>query len=374
MKYINLGNTQELIPVLGQGTMGLGGYSACDRSNDQRDIRALRTGIDMGMSLIDTAECYGAGHAEEIVGKAISDIRKKVFVATKVSPENLTFEGVRRSLESSLGRMRTDYIDLYQIHWPNPEILIDETISALLSAVKEGKIRYLGVSNFLQPEIQDIITAFGNGIFVSNQAEYSIFDRSIEGGLMQYCSQHDLTLLAYSPLDQGRITFAGECYDLMHKLSLKYQKTIPQVILNWLVIHKNVVALPKASSEKHIVENTESLDFLLTEEEYQMIDEKNVSKVVNIPVSKIEVVLDKVSPRKGCCTLEDAVSNKLGFCPSPLSMARAIKLTGEIKPVRIVRAGNEPDDCIYILEEGIMRYWAWVLAFEGERDIPALIR
>jgi len=193
MRYKILGNTNENVPAVGQGCMGIGGYLSRDDSRAESHVTALKTGIELGMNFIDTAEDYGAGHSEELVGRAIKGIRDKVFIATKVSPQNLHSSDLLQSAEGSLRRLGTDYIDLYQIHWPNSQILIEETMSAMTRLLEEGKIRYIGVSNFSLSELKEAQRALPRQKIISTQVEHSLMDRTIEVDTLPYCERNGIT-------------------------------------------------------------------------------------------------------------------------------------------------------------------------------------
>ena len=148
MEFKKLGRSKVEISALGLGTWGIGGFSSRHLGGDEDAVQALRLGLELGMRFIDTAEVYASGHSEEIVARAVGDERETVFIATKVSAENLSYDRVLRACESSLRRLKTNYIDLYQVHWPNPRIPISETMKAMEKLVAEGKVRNVGVSNF----------------------------------------------------------------------------------------------------------------------------------------------------------------------------------------------------------------------------------
>jgi len=186
IEYKFLGITGEKIPSIGLGTWGLGGYSRSSSANDEKEIELIRYAAEKGLTFIDTAEMYGAGHAEELVGQAVKDIRSKVFMATKVSPEHLRYDDVIKACERSLKRLQTSYIDLYQIHWPNPRIPLRETIKALERLAEEDKIRYIGVSNFSVELLKEAISLTSKHDIVSNQVEYSLLSREIEKDLLDF--------------------------------------------------------------------------------------------------------------------------------------------------------------------------------------------
>lgn len=373
MKFKTLGNTSQKIPVIGRGT-GIGGYLAKTATYGEKHIRALRLGIDLGMTLIDTAEEYGNGRAEEIVGKAIKGIRDKVFIATKFSPEHNSYNYVLRSAENSLRRLQTDYVDLYQIHWPNPNIPIEETMKAMERLLNEGKIRYIGVCNFSLDELKEAQTALTNEGIVSIQVEYNLFDRSIEKNILPYCEQKNITTIAYSPLDQGRIASGDEKMRVLKSVAAKYGKTAAQVTLKWLLTHQTVIVIPNSTNEKHIVENSSSVDFELLNEDFKEINKIFKQECIYIPSDKIRVFAGGEKNLRVYQTVEDAIANKMGFVPSPRDLSKHIQKGGDIKPIRLIRTNDKSGKYEFDLVEGRIRYWAWVIAHKGRVSIPAYIR
>jgi aryl-alcohol dehydrogenase-like predicted oxidoreductase len=374
MKYKNLGATKCKVPVIGQGCMGIGGYFSRNSSHDDVHVANLKSGIELGMNFIDTAPVYGKGHSEEIVGKALHNLRKKVILATKVAPEDLTCDRVADSVERSLARLSTDYIDLFQIHWPNPKIPISDTMGACRELVKEGKIRYVGVCNFSKREMEQARESLPGDLLVSVQVEYNLFDRTIENSILPYCEEKNITTIAYSPLDQGKTVGGQNRRTVLRNIAEKYKMTEAQVALNWLVAHSGVIAIPKASSLTHIKENAASVDFELSREDRDEIDFAFQLRIISVAPGRIRVVPDAQGERSVYCNLHEALENKLGFVPSPSDLAENIRLGEVLKPVRVVRAKTAGGAYDYDLVEGRIRYWAWVIAYEGKRSIPVLLR
>ena len=188
---------------LGQGCMGIGGEFTREVNNDVDYISALRLGVDLGLTFLDTAEVYGGGHSEELIGRAIRGIRSKVFIASKFSPENSSYKNVLEAAERSLTRLKTEYLDLYQVHWPNPKIPVCETMAALEKLVQDGKILNIGVSNFSKLQMIEAQQCLVTTKIISNQVEYNLFDRFIENDIYPHCMSNNSTLIAYSPLEKG---------------------------------------------------------------------------------------------------------------------------------------------------------------------------
>lgn len=321
------------------------------------------------MTFIDTAEAYGEGRSEELVGHAIRGIRDKVFLATKFSPENSDYDGVIRAAERSLTRLGTDVLDLYQVHWPNPNVPIATTMVALEKLVRDGKVRYVGLSNFYLRDMRAAQASLPSLPIVSNQVEYNLFDRFIEQNVFLYCQAENITVIAYSPLDKGRMARGDE---VLGEIASRYEKTPAQVVLNWLTSHKNVIAIPTTTTLSHVRDNASATDFRLTDDDLERIDKFCRGEVFEIDPAAINVSLHGEGNRKVYQTLEQALRNELNFCPSPSELAEDILGGDPIKPVRLVRASSSTRP--YDLIEGRIRYWGWVIAFNGQRPIPALIR
>jgi diketogulonate reductase-like aldo/keto reductase len=264
VEYRQLGRTGEKVSTIGMGTWKMGAYSTSEERANQ--VNALKKGIELGINLIDTAEMYASGRSEEVVGEAIRGIRKDVFIATKVSPANLHYDNVIRSCRGSLRRLGTSYLDLYQVHWPNPSIPIDETMSAMKELIKQGAVRFVGVSNFSVPETEAARAALSNHDIVSNQVEYSLANRYVEDEILPYCVRENITLIAYSPLARGNITNSMPAAVLR-----RYKMTPAQAMLNWTTRDLHVIAIPKAANISHMEENAASVSIRFEAGEYEQI-------------------------------------------------------------------------------------------------------
>ena len=256
------------------GTWNIGGGMRPDSAGDTEAVEALRLGLDLGMTLIDTAEMYGAGGSEEIVSRAIEDRKEPVFVASKVSPQHFAYDDVLRSARMSLKRLAVKRMDLYQLHWPNPRIPISETMKAMEKLVQDGLVRHIGVSNFSVPQMKEAQAALSAEEIVSNQVEYSLLDRSIESDVLPYCQKEDITIIAYSPLGQGRISRGrGGAFKILDEVAKKLGKSRGQVALNWLLQRDSVVVIPKATDKTHVRENAQVTGWKLSLEESKRLEE-----------------------------------------------------------------------------------------------------
>ena len=256
-----LARTGVFIPEVGIGTAS---YHA--------GPSLLRKGLEAGALFIDTAESYETDH---IVGEAVKGLRDRVFIATKVSPQNFRTRDFRRSVDASLKRLGTDFIDLLQLHHPNSSIPIQETMGAMADLVAAGKVRYVGVSNFSVAQLQAAQNALGNIAIVSNQVRYNIIDRTIEGGLLQYCQTNRITVIAYSPLAKG-LDRIRDCdpAGIINTLARETGKSPAQIVLNWCLGKDAVVVIPASNSLEHLMENCAASDWRLTEEQRHALDSR----------------------------------------------------------------------------------------------------
>ncbi|TPK73961.1 aldo/keto reductase [Mesorhizobium sp. B2-4-15] len=253
----------EAVPVLGQGTWKMGE----DSRRRADEVSALRLGLDLGVTLIDTAEMYASGGAEEVVAEAIVGHRAEVFLVSKVLPSNASRAGVRRACENSLRRLRTDRIDLYLLHWPG-SVPLAETVEAFEILKKEGKIRHWGVSNFDTEEMEELVgLPAGDGV-QTNQVLYNLSRRGLEFDLAPWSRQRGIPLMAYSPVEQGALARNAR----LDAVAVRHGATAAQIALAWVMHQEGVIAIPKASSQEHVRQNFAALDIELTVEDLADLD------------------------------------------------------------------------------------------------------
>ncbi|GAB6102581.1 aldo/keto reductase [Thermococcus atlanticus] len=253
------------VTSIGMGTWGIGGRERPDRSRDRESVEALRYGLELGINLIDTAEFYGAGHSEELVGKAIEGFeREELFIVSKVWPTHFGYESAKKAARASARRLGT-YIDLYLLHWPVDDFgRIEETLHALEELVDEGLIRYIGVSNFNLGLLKRSQEAMRRYEIVANQVKYSLKDRWPENsGLLDYMKREKIALMAYTPLEKGSLA-RNRC---LAEIGKPYGRTAAQVALNYLIWEDNVIAIPKAGRKTHVEENAGAMGWRLSKED-----------------------------------------------------------------------------------------------------------
>jgi diketogulonate reductase-like aldo/keto reductase len=261
MMLIELGKTGTSIPEIGMGTWH---YHA--------GPQPLRKGLEAGALFIDTAESYGS---EPAVGEAVRGLRDRVFIATKVSPQNFRPSDLRRSVDASLRRLDTDFVDLLQLHEPNPAIPLDDTMGAVSELIAAGKVRFAGVSNFSVAQLKAAQKALGRYPIVSNQVRYNLIDRTIEAELLPYCRANHVTVIAYCPLARG-LSRIRDCdpTGVLDQLSRETGKSPAQIVINWCVCQTGVVAIPKGNSVEHILDNCGASDWRLNQEQLAFLDER----------------------------------------------------------------------------------------------------
>ena len=253
----------ERVPALGQGTWHMGE----DRRRTAEEVAALKLGIELGMTLIDTAEMYGSGRAEEIVAEAARGRRDELFIVSKVLPYNASRKGVIEACERSLKRLETDRIDLYLLHWRG-SVPLAETLEAFLRLQRDGKIRHHGVSNFDLDDMQEWVGLARGDTVAANQILYNLQRRGPEWELIPWCRERRIAIMAYTPLGQGRMLQNRA----LAEIAARHDATPAQVALAWLLRRDGTMVIPKASRREHVRENRGALDVKLTADDLAALD------------------------------------------------------------------------------------------------------
>ncbi|MCL7401554.1 MAG: aldo/keto reductase [Thaumarchaeota archaeon] len=316
VEYRELGRSGIKVSAIGIGTWQWGskiwGYSKTYSVDDL--IEAFNKALELGLNFFDTAEIYGNGKSEEILGRCLRNVkREEVVIATKFSPTRFTENGVRKALENSLKRLGTSYVDLYQVHWPNPLVPIRNTMRVLEKLWSEGKILAIGVSNFNLKQLVKARDSLSKTDIVSNQVEYNMLKRDIERDLLGYCLREKITIIAYSPLAQGALTgkyskinkptdlvrrsnpyFTSKklesiapLLDTLRDISSRRGRTVSQIVLNWILRWENTVPIPGVKRVSHVLDIAGSMGFRLNDEELRMIEEK-LNEAMLVDPSKLK--------------------------------------------------------------------------------------
>ena len=253
----------ETVPALGQGTW----YMGEDPAARADEVRALQEGIELGMTLIDTAEMYASGGAEEVTGKAIAGRRDDVFLVSKVLPHNAGYDDCLLACERSLERLGTDRLDLYLLHWRGG-VALEETLEAFDRLLEEDRIAAWGVSNFDADDMGELLALPGGDAVATDQVLYNLTRRWPEDGLLQGCRELDIPLMAYSPIEQGRMLR----HAALGEVAARHGATPAQVALAWLLEQEGVIVIPKAASLEHVRENRQALALELTSDDLAALD------------------------------------------------------------------------------------------------------
>lgn len=272
------------LPAIGQGTWYMGESSQARA----KEVAALRAGIESGLTLIDTAEMYADGGAEEVVGEALQGgLRDKVFLVSKVYPWNAAGKKAIAACEGSLRRLRTDVLDLYLLHWRG-NFTLQETVEAMETLIRQGKIRRWGVSNLDYEDMQALMRVQGGNACATNQVLYHLGSRGIEYDLLPWCQQQAMPVMAYCPLAQaGRLRQGLLENSVVQDIAWRHGVTAAQILLAWVISHRGVMAIPKASSVAHVQENAAALAVTLSAEDLTRLDEA-------FPAPKAKTPLDVV--------------------------------------------------------------------------------
>lgn len=261
MRSVSLPDTTP-VPALGQGTWRMGE----DARLRTQEIAALRSGIELGMTLIDTAEMYGDGATELLLGEALAGVRDQVFLVSKVYPQNAGRGPIERACEASLQRLKTDHLDLYLLHWRG-SVPLTETIEGMEALIRAGKIRRWGVSNFDHGDMEQLVRAGGDAC-ATDQVLYNVTERGAEFDLLPQLSRRQIPTMAYSPVGQGRLPASPA----LAAVAKRHGATPYQVALAWVLRDPLVIAIPKASDVAHVAQNRAALDLALTAQDLAAID------------------------------------------------------------------------------------------------------
>ena len=262
LRYVTLRNG-ERVPALGQGTWHMGEDRRCAAEEEA----ALRLGIELGMTLIDTAEMYGSGGAEEVIAHAAEGVRDRLFIVSKVYPHNASRAGVVAACERSLKRLATDRIDLYLLHWRG-SIPLAETLEGFQRLERDGKIRHHGVSNFDRGDMEEWVALRGEETVAADQVLYNLSRRGPEWDLVPWCREHGVAVMAYTPLGQGSMLGNRG----LAEIARRRDTTPAQIALAWLLRQQGTIVIPKASRAAHVRENRGALDVELTEDDLAALD------------------------------------------------------------------------------------------------------
>lgn len=339
------------LPSIGYGVCGKAGYIGAGKKEFDRIKSAVCVALDYmedKICFIDTAESYGEGIAESIIGEVMKEkkCRDRIIIASKFSAKNNAPNLLEKALDGSLRRLQTDVIDLYQLHWPDSSVPLEDTLGKMVELKRKGKIKEIGVCNLSFGELKRAVDILGPELF-SLQIEYSFFDRYIEGIIYPFCRKNNVWTIAYSPINQGNLSVAKESE--LKDITKKYQATKVQVMLNWLVAKGGITAIPSSITRDHIVSNFKSTDFILEQDDIKKLNDIFSYEVKCIIPKEIRPALDTRGNRDVYTCLQDAIDNKNNNCPSPLELSEFVAKEKEnIKPIRVRKDWGGKKTSLYL--------------------------
>ena len=351
--------------------LGLGGYFQ-RRLDASQFEESLKFSIELGNNHIDSAQNYGDGQSEEIIGSVAREMRAPLLVATKIGPADFSDGKVIPAIENSLRRLNMESIPLLYLHWPNPTIALDTTLSQIQTAYEQGKIQGLGLSNFSIPDIKRTRDYLSGEIFRAIQLEYNLFDRTPELDFFPLASSLRLSVVAYSPLDQGKVLGSQLRRRRIDKLARSQGITAGQLALSWLLVKSHCFLIPSTRNKGRVRENYGALDIELSDDVFHEVEEITKPEVVRILPQDIQVATDPSSRRDVYLDVKSARENLAGYTPSPEDVALALGRGEKVKPIRVLSQPRATPP--YVLVEGRVRFWAHVIAFGFSTPIEALVR
>tara|TARA_R110000824_G_scaffold112449_1_gene261591 strand:- start:689 stop:1789 length:1101 start_codon:yes stop_codon:yes gene_type:complete len=357
MKHFVIPHTLDSISLLGLGVNKTGNKSSNTPETEQNRISFYHEAMDLGVNFFDTAELYGGGYSEEILGRALDSTRRHdAFICTKFNARNSHRKLLTKSLEDSLKRLKTDYIDFYLAHWPNPNVPFEDLIESLEKFRSDGKIKYYGLSNATSHELKRFKRCNNNNFFVVEN-EYNLLDRDIEREILPFVKGENNLFLAYSPLIQG---IPLKSNNKIIKLQEKYNCSIQQLYLAW-VKQPNVLSLVRTTNKTHLKDNIRAMDITLSSEDRKVLENCFTPVKIEIEVDKIQI------DQRSYTTQEEALENQNDLIPSPLLLSQRLNKGLTFPPLRVKKEGERYKivNDFYMAE--IKKYWAWRISFDNKK-------
>lgn len=367
MIFRKLGSSQTNISVLGLGTNGVGNFNQHNLTKVRSRQKIYKTAFENGLTLFDSAELYGKGYAEFILGKTFSRKRGQIIISTKVNPDNCSSFKLRKSLKDSLKRLQTDYIDLYQVHWINPFVDLEETFITLEQFVKKGYIKHIGVCNFSPSMISQANKFLNEHKIVSNQIEFSLQSQHQIFKDLQFYKKNNITIIGYGALSHLRSFSSPKQKQLMDFLTKKYKKTLAQLVINYLTSFKNTIQLIKTDDVIHLQDNIRSFDFELEKKDFEAIKINFYYQIQFIPVKKIKIENElRINHFQ-------ILQNSENLIPSPLTIAQTFVKYNYFKPLKLLEKNGDYYLDSYDISGELKKYLAWKLLYDFSKPIPAIV-
>ena len=360
------------ISRLAFGATGTGTAEQATPEKDASRINLFRSAFELGINVFDTAELYGGGYSEILLGRAFSHCRESVFICTKFNPDNASAIGIAQAVEGSLRRLGTDYIDLYQLHWPSPFVPFEESWNTLSRLLEEGKIRFFGVGNCSYEELLNYEFLSG-GKITSVELPFNIAEPEIAKPFLSWACNAEKRLFAYSPLGQGRLCHSHSKTPILLEISERHSISENQLALAWVMSHSGTVPVFQTSSLNHLRDNLAGASISLNQKEIKELENAYATPPREIRLSQVRI--GSLDGREGYSSCEEALSNLHNWIPSPALLAERIRRGGHPPPLRLVKPNVEGLYCLDSYDFGgeMKKYWAWRLASDEDAKVLAYI-
>ena len=373
MDRVSISANSITLPTIGLGTMGFGGYFKRSGEDPKTFAKIIEYAVDCGMSLVDTAEGYAEGGAEETIGRVSKSFRDQLFIMSKFSPEHSSRQQIKTALENSLMRMKRECIDVYQPHWPttNEESFV-EILETLAELQREGKILHIGLSNHTAKHLCQARSVLPKNSVLFIQSEYNLLERSAEQTLIPEIVKNGGAFIAYSPLREGRLLQSDKMAELTD-LANQNNCSPAQLLLAWVIRKTPVIAIPKSANFERVRENAEVMGLKISSADLNALSELFKVSPIEVAPNKIKMATDDFGDRLIYTNLADAKANIYNFTPGPMEIVEEILANNSqlSKPIKIRKLENSED---YILIEGRLKYWAWVILYGDNKPIPAILQ
>lgn len=368
MIYKKLGSSNIRVSSLGIGTNGIGNFQNNSREKTHNRQKIYQFAQDHGINLFDSAELYGQGYAEFILGKTFKKKREQIVISSKVMSDNCTHFALKRSMKDSLKRLGTDYIDLYQIHWINPFIELEETFSTLEELVLAGYVKAIGVCNFSIPMITQASKYLKRIKISSNQIELNLFNQYEVLKDLNYYQENEISIIGYGVLNHLNLNFTKKQQNFLDDLQKKYNKTLSQVLIGYFITFENTILLSRTDNIEHLKNNLNSFDFNLAPKQRQQFYKLFQFKVQNISMKKIKIP----EQFKGLNNF-DNFRNQSNLIPSPLTIAQTFVRYNYFKPLKLLQKNGNYYLDSYDISGELKKYLGWKLLYDFSKPIPAIV-
>ena len=366
MIYKNLGSSNIRVSSLGIGTNGIGNFQNNSREKTHNRQRIYKFALEKGINLFDTAELYGEGYAEFILGETFKKKRGQIVISSKVNPDNCTNFGLKRSIKESLKRLETDYIDLYQVHWINPFIELEETFTTLEELVLAGYVRVIGVCNFSIPMVTQVSKYLKKVKISSNHIELNLFNQHEVLKNLNFYQENKISVIGYGVLNHLNLNFTKKQQEFLDGLQEEYNKTLSQILIRYFTSFENTILLSRTDNIEHLKNNLNSFDFNLTPKQRQRFYKLFQYKVQNIPIRKIKI------PNQFTKNFE-IFKNQDSLIPSPLIIAQSFVKYNYFKPLKLLEKNGYYYLDSYDFYGELKKYLAWKLLYDFSKPIPAIV-